>query len=36
MTANREGQPVPEVTFHTRKGAEWVDRTARRFSPTGR
>ena len=29
MTANREGQPVPEVTFHTRKGAEWVDRTSK-------
>ena len=29
MTANREGQPVPEVTFHTRQGAEWVDRTSK-------
>ena len=29
MTANREGQPVPEVTFHTRQGAEWVDRISK-------
>ncbi len=29
MSANREGQPVPEVTFHTRQGAEWVDRTSK-------
>ena len=29
MTANREGQPVPEVTFHTRQGAEWVDRSSK-------
>jgi glutaredoxin-like protein len=25
MLSNREGQAVPQVTFHTRKGNEWVD-----------
>ena len=27
MLENREGQPVPQVTFHTRQGNEWVDVT---------
>lgn len=25
MLQNREGQPVPEVTFRTRRGGDWVD-----------
>jgi len=25
MFENKEGQRVPEVTFHTRQGADWVD-----------
>lgn len=29
MLKNREGQRVPDVTFHTRHGHEWVDRTSR-------
>ena len=28
MLQNREGQPVPQVTFKTRQGAEWVDVTS--------
>ncbi len=28
MFENREGQPVPQVTFHTRQGHEWVDLTS--------
>ncbi|KJG09571.1 glutathione peroxidase [Photobacterium kishitanii] len=27
MFASKEGQPVPQVTFHTRKGDQWVDVT---------
>jgi len=27
MFENREGQPVPQVTFHTRQNNEWVDVT---------
>lgn len=26
--SNREGQPVPQVTFRTRQGSEWVDVTS--------
>ena len=29
MLQNREGQRVPDVTFHTRQGAEWVNRTSK-------
>ncbi|MEO7387439.1 MAG: glutathione peroxidase [Gammaproteobacteria bacterium] len=28
MLQNREGQRVPDVTFRTRQGAEWVNRTS--------
>ncbi|MDH5275493.1 MAG: redoxin family protein, partial [Gammaproteobacteria bacterium] len=28
MLQNREGQRVPDVTFRTRKGHEWVNRTS--------
>ena len=28
MLQNREGQRIPEVTFRTRKGHEWVNRTS--------
>ena len=27
MFASKEGQPVPQVTFHTRKGDQWIDVT---------
>lgn len=29
MLKNREGQRVPDVTFRTRQGAEWVNRSSR-------
>ena len=29
MLKNREGQRVPQVTFHTRVGHEWVNRTSK-------
>jgi glutaredoxin-like protein len=29
MLQNREGKRVPDVTFRTRQGAEWVNRTSR-------
>lgn len=29
MLSNREGERVPDVTFHTRRGHEWIDRTSR-------
>ena len=25
MLSNRQGQTVPQVTFHTRQGNDWVD-----------
>ena len=28
MLENREGQNVPQVTFHTRQGNDWVDVTS--------
>ncbi len=28
MLSNREGKPVPQVTFHTREGNEWKDVTS--------
>jgi len=28
MFENREGQTVPQVTFHTRRGHEWIDLTS--------
>ena len=29
MLQNREGQRVPDVTFRTRQGADWVNRTSK-------
>ena len=29
MLQNREGQRVPDVTFRTRQGADWVNRSSK-------
>ena len=34
MFASKEGQAVPQVTFHTRQGDQWVDVTTKSFLPT--